>query len=65
METLQDVLLQNNRYTPLYQHSFEVLLKTPSIDLEIRLLSDPSTDLRRYNIPSVDELAVILPGDDT
>jgi hypothetical protein len=29
----------------------------------LRILADPSTDLRRYNAPSVDEIAVLIPGD--
>ena len=29
------------------------------------MVADPTTDLRRYNAPSVDEIAVIVPGDQT
>ena len=65
MDVLQNILLQHNHYTILYQHSFEVLLNTLSIDLEIQLLADPSTDLQQYNIPPINKLAIILPRDNT
>jgi hypothetical protein len=59
------MLVNGNRYNVLFLHAYEILLRTPSIDLSLRILADPSTDLRRYNAPSVDEIAVLLPGDDT
>jgi hypothetical protein len=65
MDTLQNTLLQHNRYRPLFCHCMEVLQDTPSQVLQICLLADPSTDLCRYNEPSNNEIAVVLPGDDT
>jgi Helitron helicase-like domain at N-terminus len=62
MYVLQDMLLQHNRYARMFSHAFEVLERTPARELGIRILADPSTDLRRYNAPTVDEIAVILPG---
>ena len=43
-------------------HAFEILETTPSHDLGICIHADPSTDLRRYNVPSINEIAVIVPG---
>jgi len=65
MQSLQNILMQTNRYSQLFLHAFEILERTPSMDLGIRILADPSTDLRRYNAPAVDEIAVILPGEQT
>lgn len=65
MNALQSVLNQYNKYSKIFLHAFEVLRTTPSIDLHFRILADPSADLKRYNPPSVNELAVILPGEDT
>jgi hypothetical protein len=65
MDYLQNTLLQNNRYNALFYHSKEVLDCTPSRELHIRLLADPDMDLRRYNPPSENEIAVIVPGDET
>ena len=62
MEALQNTLLDINPYKNVFLHAFEILQRIPSTDLSIRILADPSTDLRRYNIPTVDEIAIILPG---
>jgi hypothetical protein len=59
---LQDMLLLTNWYKQIFLHAFEILENTPSRDLRIRILANPSTDLQCYNIPSVNEIAVILPG---
>jgi hypothetical protein len=64
METLQQVLLEKHRYNVVFQHCFEVLQNNPANDLHIRLLADSSTDLRRYNAPTVDEIAVVVPGNE-
>ena len=62
MAYLQDMLLQTNHYKPLFLHMFELLESTPSRDLSFHIVADPSIDLRQYNEPTVDEIAVILPG---
>lgn len=49
----------------MFLHAFEILQQTPSRDLAIQIVADPSTDLRRYNVPTVQEIAVIIPGDHT
>jgi hypothetical protein len=58
-------LTPKNRYKDLFLHAFEILNTTPSRDLAIQIVADPSTDLRRYNVPTVNEIAVIIPGDPT
>jgi hypothetical protein len=42
----------------------EILCKNPSYDLAIRFIADPSSDPCRYNPPTVDEIAAIIPRDD-
>jgi hypothetical protein len=64
MQYLQDMLRDSNPYTLLFFHSNEVLERTPARELGIHIIADRSTDLRRYNAPIVDEVAVVLPGDD-
>ena len=61
MKFLQNMLLETNRFKQVFFHTFEVLNTTPSRDLEIRILADPSKDLHRYNASSVDEIAIIVP----
>src|SRR6267142_6595162 len=65
MVTLQELLIHFNRYVQPYFHAYEVLHDNPAQELAICLISDPSTDQRRYNQPSVDEVAIIIPGDDS
>ena len=45
MAYLQNMLLQTNRYKPIFLHSLEILASTPSIDLQIRIVANPSMDL--------------------
>ena len=64
MEGLQDMLLQHHQYTPVFKHAYEILLDYdgPVEDAEVRLRVAPGLDKRRYNLPTADEVAVILPG---
>ncbi len=64
MEILEDVLRTNHQYAPVYLHAHEVLAQYPDTsDVSVRLWVAPGTDTRRYNLPTVDEVAVILPTD--
>ena len=64
MEGLQDMLLQHHQYTPVFKHAYEVLrdYDRPVEDAEICLRVAPGLDKRRYNLPTADEVVVILPG---
>ncbi|KAG2112888.1 hypothetical protein DEU56DRAFT_713134, partial [Suillus clintonianus] len=65
MERLQTLLLQNHRYAAIFQHAHEILANQPDDSpITIRLLADPSRDRRRYNLPTVDEIAAVIPGDE-
>lgn len=63
MALLQDVIRDHHQYAPIYLHAFEVLRHQEADDICIRLRVVPGTDRRRYNLPTADEVAVILPGD--
>ena len=66
MRSLQTMLLQNNPYTNRFKHTYEILDQYPdNSDAVIRLRIEPGQDRRRYNLPTSDEIAVILPGDGT
>jgi hypothetical protein len=66
MESLQSMLLENHRYSREFKHAYEVLKDYPdTLDAEIKLRVMPGHDQRRYNLPTSDEVAVILPGDGT
>lgn len=49
----------------IYRQAYEILGKYPDADenTTIRLQVRAGTDQRRYNLPTVDEVAVIIPGD--
>ena len=64
MNLLQMTLRTHHRYTTLYQHAYKVLSQQPDMqDISIQLRITESQDHRRYNLPSADEIAVIIPGD--
>jgi hypothetical protein len=70
---LQEMLLQCNPFVNIYRQAYERLkvqadtlrgqgLQQHIEDLTIRLTYKPFTDPRRYNPPTSDELALIMPG---
>jgi hypothetical protein len=63
MAMLQNVIRQYHQYTPVYLHAYEILCNYKTEDVCIRLRVAPGTDHRRYNLPSANKVAVILPGD--
>jgi hypothetical protein len=66
MQCLQTVLHVSNRYSLVYRHAFEVLSMyddTPEYFMKLCVL--PGSNPRRNNLPTVDEVAVILPGEGT
>ncbi|KZP20021.1 hypothetical protein FIBSPDRAFT_708719, partial [Athelia psychrophila] len=64
MQILQNVISASHYYTHLYKHAHEVLREHEDVpDVSIRLRCAPNQDRRRYNLPTADEVAAILPGD--
>ncbi|KAE9384224.1 hypothetical protein BT96DRAFT_1100548, partial [Gymnopus androsaceus JB14] len=66
MQQLQDMLIQHNIYVPIYKSAWEILQEhqnTPNYSVRLRLL--PGFDRRRYNEATADEIAVLVPGDET
>lgn len=64
MGLLQDMLNTNHQYVPLYRQAYEILQTyDPANDVEVYLRFIPGQlDRRRYNLPTADDIAVILPG---
>ncbi|KAF9552571.1 hypothetical protein CPC08DRAFT_617191, partial [Agrocybe pediades] len=63
MQDLQSMLNENHQYVPVYKYAHEILQQyDPANDVQIRLQLTPGLDRRRYNLPTADEVAVILPG---
>ncbi|KAF7336005.1 ATP-dependent DNA helicase [Mycena sanguinolenta] len=64
MQSLQLMLARSHPYVAMYKQAFEVLEELGDVeDAEVRLRALPGTDHRRYNLPTAEEVAVILPGD--
>ena len=64
MSDLQEMLLQHNPFVPVYRPAAEQLrLQGQAQDIQARLTYKAHTDPRRYNIPTANEIAIVLPGD--
>lgn len=63
MWKIQELLRENHAFYPLYQQAHEILQTRRMVDLTIHLHFKKSTDRRRYNLPTANEVAVIIPGD--
>jgi PIF1-like helicase/Helitron helicase-like domain at N-terminus len=65
MNDLHDMLAANNPYINMYKHAHEILRDKPpeeQVNVAVRIVVEPNTDLRRYNAPTVKEVAAIIPG---
>ncbi|KAG2049161.1 hypothetical protein BDR06DRAFT_984537 [Suillus hirtellus] len=58
MDKLQTILLQHHHCSALFHHTYEVLAQQPAD-------SPVSIHQQRYNLPTVSEIAAIVPGDGT
>ena len=63
MQILQHVMWNHNAYTPIYRHAHEILQMYDAPDYTVKLCVMPGNDPRRYNLPTADEVGVILPGE--
>ncbi|THV03739.1 hypothetical protein K435DRAFT_561317, partial [Dendrothele bispora CBS 962.96] len=62
MWSLQTLLRAENPYSSIYLHAYEVLRQHPDApDLSVCLRVMPGQDRRRYNLPTADEVAAIVP----
>ncbi|KAF6147229.1 hypothetical protein GIB67_039359 [Kingdonia uniflora] len=66
-KVIQDILVRYNPFSEFYRHTYEVLEDAAgdneNFNVPAYLHYRVSTDHRRYNLPSTDEIAVILPED--
>ena len=62
MELLEEVIYTHHQYAPVYLYAHQVLAQYPeALDVSVHLRIAPGTDQRHYNLPTADEVAVILP----
>ncbi|KAK0434407.1 uncharacterized protein EV420DRAFT_1244047, partial [Desarmillaria tabescens] len=66
MSALQGLMHDVNPYVPLYRQAYLIMKDKPREEypnLEVQLHVGDDTDGRRYNLPTADELAAVIPGD--
>ena len=62
---LQDMLISNNPFVPLYKQACQIMQETPpelQSNLQMTLVLQQGDNHRQYNLPTVDEVAAIIPG---
>ena len=65
MGELQEMLNAVNPFVPLYRQAYQIMQETPpqlQANLSVAIVLEPGEDRRRYNLPTVDEVAAIIPG---
>ena len=67
LRMLQNMLIDHHQYAHIYHHAYEILEHydpDDNISISLCIPGNPSHNHRRYNLPTRDEVAVILPGVD-
>jgi hypothetical protein len=63
---LHDMLFNFHPYVDLYKQAYQIMMDKPPEqhpDLRVQLHFSEGTDGRRYNLPTANEIAAIIPGD--
>ena len=65
LEIIQNCLLTSNPFSSKFRQACAILeqVNTTNVNVPAYLHYSKSTDRRRYNLPSSEEIAVVLPGD--
>jgi hypothetical protein len=62
---LQDMLNTNNPFVPLYKQAYQIMRESPAEskpNLQMTIVLEQEADCRWYNLPTIDEVAAIIPG---
>src|SRR6202453_2341635 len=65
MTDLQAMLNDTHPYVPLYKHAYQIMSKLPpdqQATVQSRIVLQPTADRCRYNLPTANEIAAIIPG---
>ena len=66
MTELQAMIHETHPYVPLYKQAFQIMRAKPPEQQKkvvVKLHVDKNADGHRYNLPTADEIAAIIPGD--
>jgi hypothetical protein len=65
MSDLDAILQQHNPFVQLYQTAYQIMLAKPpeqQRDVQAHIVLQVDADRRCYNLPTVDEVAAVIPG---
>ena len=65
MTELQAMFHDVHPYVPLYKQAYQIMMEKPpeeQTNVQARIILQPSADHRRFNLPTADEVAAIIPG---
>ena len=65
MQVIQDILYEVNPYINLYKNTHQIMGEKPPEEqqtISMRLVLQQGDDQRRYNLPSVSEVAAVIPA---
>jgi hypothetical protein len=65
---LHDMMANHHPYVNVYKQAFQVMREKPPeqhTDVRVQLHYSAGTDGRRYNLPTANEIAAVIPGDGT
>jgi hypothetical protein len=65
MQHLQHMVLTHHRWATTFKQASNVFHETRCEDVSIKLIVNKNRDQRRFNLPTSDEVAVVIPGDGT
>lgn len=66
MSALQTMLIQHHQYATVFKQAFEILKdfdNTPDAEVKLRVQPSAGEHRGRHNLPTVNEVAMIMPGD--
>ena len=65
MECLQTLILRHHHWAQIFKHAQEVFEHDHCENISIQLAANHNRDRYRWNLPTADEVAVVIPGDGT
>jgi len=65
MECLQTLILTHHRWARIFKHALEVFKESECENVSVQLAASQNRDRLRWNLPTADEVAVVIPGDGT
>jgi len=65
MYRLGGLIFENHRWAQIFKRAHEVFQASSTSRVSLQLTVNQNQDRRRYNLPTSDEVAVVVPGDGT